>query len=131
MVAIHEALIEDEPARIRFSEGFLDLSRTTAVRLLAEHMLACAQRPKAPWVLQPSRQGHIDGINTIVTEEIVVVAVRAFDPPSCPERFSATYVTARDGDNVDIRGQGCPRQHLFVDVRRREHSPAQRFTHAG
>src|ERR1019366_6728578 len=106
MVAIHEALTADESARIRFSEGFLDLSRTAAVRLLAEHMLACPQRPKAPWVVQPIGQGHIDGIDTIITKEIVVAAVRAFDPPSRAERFSATYVTARDGDNVDIRGQG-------------------------
>ena len=90
MVAIHEALTEDESARLRFGEGFLDLSRTAAVRLLAEHMLACPQRPKRPGVVQPIRQGHIDGIDTIVTQEIVVAAVRAFDPPSRPELFSAT-----------------------------------------
>src|ERR1035437_6522649 len=119
VVAIHEALTEDESSGIRLGEGFFDLSRPAAVRLLAEHMLACPQRPNGPWVVQPVRQGHIDGIDTIVTQELVVAAIRAFDPPSRPDRFSATYVTARDGDNVDIRGRGCPRQHLFVDVRRR------------
>src|SRR5665647_2732071 len=81
------------------------------------------QRPKSPRVMQAIRQGHVDGIDSIVGEEIVIAAVRLSYPPSRRERFGATCVAARDGDHLDIGGSGGPCQHLLVDVRRREHSP--------
>src|SRR5665811_862935 len=129
MITIHEAFTEAEPAPVRVSERFFYVCRPAAVRLLAQHVLAGLERPKSPRVMQAIRQGHVDGIDSIVGEEIVIAAVRLSYPPSRRERFGATCVAARDGDDLDIRGPGGPWQHLFVDERRREHSPVQRFTH--
>jgi len=120
MVAVHERLHQDPPRSAGGVEGALDLLRPPVERLLAEHMLSGLERAHRPLDVQRVRQRDVDRVDVRILEERLIRAVRGRDLPLARICVGGLLRPARDGDEVDHRRLLRARDHLAVDIRRRE-----------
>ena len=123
MVAVHERLHQEPSLPLGDVERVHHFGRTTAQRLLAQHMLTGLERAHRPLDVERVGKRYVHHLDLGIRKQRLVGAECASDPVILREALGGLLAAAGHCDHFDSGCLACTVEEQAIDPRRRDDSP--------